>query len=89
MKQDCRFFNGGQLPKGWLEIDLGSVYQARGGTFSPQKEGSNAFELYSIPSYETGQPEIVRANDIGSSKQYVETNDVLKSGVDSWQLFQA
>lgn len=35
------------------------------------------FELYSVPSYEFGTPEIVKGKDIGSNKQTVEPDTVL------------
>lgn len=49
----------------------------RGRTFDPSSAPNETVELYSVPSYETGRPEIIEARAIGSSKQHVEPGDVL------------
>jgi type I restriction enzyme M protein len=50
-------------------------------TVDPSKCKGETFELWSIPSYDIGAPEIIRAEDIGSSKKSVQPNDVLLSRI--------
>ncbi|MGK9127165.1 restriction endonuclease subunit S [Olivibacter sp. SA151] len=66
------------LPKGWVETEFGVVNQ-RSVTknIEPSSFPEERFELYSVPIFETGQPEIQLGEDIKSSKQLVERGDVL------------
>ena len=67
-----------ELPKGWVEVELGDlVDRRRGSSVMPSKEPDKRFELYSVPSFETGEPERLPGYQIGSSKQAVETGAVL------------
>ena len=43
----------------------------------PANHPDQQFELWSVPAFETGEPEIKYGADIGSTKQMVEVNDVL------------
>ena len=81
MSEGLNFFGGHELPHGWIELDLSVLRRTRSVTFNPEKEPTKTLELYSVPSYETGKPEIVKASDIGSNKQYVEPGDVLISKI--------
>lgn len=53
----------------------------RGGSVNPQKFPEETFDLLSIPAYDTGQPQIAVGDDIKSSKQIVQPNDVLLSKI--------
>lgn len=66
------------LPKGWVKTEFGAVNQ-RSVTknIEPSNFTEERFELYSVPIFETGQPEIQLGEDIKSSKQLVESGDVL------------
>lgn len=66
-----------ELPRGWRWETLGEHLAGRGASFDPARAGSELVELYSVPSFETGAPEITSASEIGSSKQLVATGDVL------------
>lgn len=50
-------------------------------TVDPAKFPDEEFELWSIPAFDAGRPEIVKGDRIGSSKQVVEAGDVLLSKI--------
>ena len=52
-----------------------------GGSIDPKKFSEEVFELFSIPAFDTGAPEIVKGSEIGSTKKCVEPNDVLLSKI--------
>lgn len=58
----------------WQTVPLGELYVRRG-TVSPRSGSS--YSLYSVPSYETGAPEFLDGDGIGSAKQRVRPGDVL------------
>lgn len=67
-----------ELPRGWVEVGLGEVVdQRRGSPVMPASQPDKRFELYSVPSFETGEPERLPGSQIGSSKQAVESGAVL------------
>ena len=51
------------------------------GAVDPSKYASEVFDLYSIPAYDRGAPEVAAGAAIGSSKQIVEPDDVLLSKI--------
>jgi type I restriction enzyme S subunit len=46
-------------------------------SINPMKLPNTMFEMYSVPIYETGHPEYLSGNEIGSNKVIVKKNDVL------------
>jgi type I restriction enzyme M protein len=50
-------------------------------TLDPRTAPDELFELWSIPAYDAGRPELVRGSDIGSSKKCVAPRDVLLSRI--------
>ena len=48
-----------------------------GENVDPGNFPNEVFELYSVPNFEIGAPEIVTGQEIGSSKQSVRENDIL------------
>ncbi len=67
-----------ELPTGWLEVELGEVFPGtRRSSIVPAKEPDRRFDLYSVPSFETGVPERLYGSEIGSSKQEVVPGSVL------------
>ena len=67
-----------ELPTGWVEVELGEVFRGkRRSSVVPAKEPDRRFELYSVPSFETGVPERLYGSEIGSSKQEVAPGSVL------------
>jgi type I restriction enzyme S subunit len=65
------------LPKGWVKSTFGILNQHKSRNIDPRKFPDELFELYSVPSFPSKKPEILKGSDIGSSKQYVEHGDVL------------
>jgi len=60
---------------------LDNYMVSRGGSVNPKKFLDETFELFSIPAYDQYVPEIVKGNEIGSSKKIVQENDVLLSRI--------
>lgn len=46
-------------------------------SINPMKTPDEVFEMYSVPIYDTGHPEYLRGDEIGSNKMIVRKNDVL------------
>lgn len=65
----------------WPTRELGEFAVSRGGSVDPSKHGGEVFELYSIPAFDSGSPEIIRGSEIGSAKKVVQPSDVLLSRI--------
>lgn len=65
------------LPARWTLTTLGAIRLDRSQNIEPSRWPDEQFELYSVPSYDIGTPEIVYGREIGSNKQTVEINTVL------------
>ena len=65
----------------WRSVPLGNFMPRRTGTLDPSKFPGTRFVLYSIPAFERGIPDFIPAEEIGSAKQVVESNDVLISRI--------
>ncbi|WP_144289859.1 restriction endonuclease subunit S [Ideonella sp. A 288] len=63
------------------QIMLGELMAERTGSVDPSKYQDELFDLYSIPAFDGGTPEVVAGSAIGSTKQIVEPNDVLLSKI--------
>ena len=66
-----------ELPDGWARVKLGELGMARTQSVDPSKYPDKEFELWSVPSFPSGEPEIQLGTDIGSTKQQVAPGDVL------------
>lgn len=64
-----------------IMIELGAVMATKSGSVDPSKFTHETFDLYSIPAFDRGEPEIAIGADIGSAKQVVEPGDVLLSKI--------
>ena len=62
-------------------ITVGDLMVARGGSVNPLQFPDEEFDLYSIPAFDAGQPEIAFGAEIGSTKQIIQPNDVLLSKI--------
>lgn len=56
---------------------VSEINKYNGTTVNPLNTPDTLFELYSVPSYDTNYPEIIRGADIGSTKATVEEGDIL------------
>ena len=65
----------------WIHTTLSEFCGQRGQSIEPSKTPDSQFELYSIPSFPTGQPEIVSGKQVGSNKQMVTSECVLLSKI--------
>ena len=54
---------------------------ARQGSVNPLNFADETFELYSIPAFDSRKPEVLKGRDIGSTKQVVQSQDVLLSKI--------
>lgn len=62
-------------------IEIGNLMLRKGGSVNPLRFQDETFELYSIPSYDKQETEIIKGKDIGSTKQIVQCNDVMISKI--------
>src|SRR5450830_733387 len=62
-------------------ILLEELMATRLGGVDPSKFADETFELYSIPAFDSRRPEIVVGEKIGSTKQIVQSRDVLLSKI--------
>ena len=66
-----------KLPENWLFVSLEQINLRKSKNVIPSNFPNETFESYSVPVYETGKPEFETGEEIKSSKQILETNDVL------------
>ena len=62
-------------------VAIGDLMASKTGSVDPSKFPGEAFDLYSIPAFDAGAPEVTYGSAIGSSKQVVEPGDVLLSKI--------
>ena len=65
----------------WKKKLLGEIAAGKRQSVDPAKHTGETFDLYSIPAYDEGSPEIVKGSAIGSAKKSLEDNDVLLSRI--------
>ena len=65
----------------WNMISTGDIALRKGGSVDPKKHQDEVFELYSIPAFDAGAPEVIAGSAIGSSKKAVQPNDVMISRI--------
>jgi type I restriction enzyme S subunit len=63
------------LPRGWEEARLGDLGREIRGSVAPDPGAT--YELYSVPTFPTGRPDVVAGAEIGSAKRQVAPGDVL------------
>ena len=66
-----------QLPENWVLTNIETINEYQSITVNPTYNPTQAFELYSVPVFNTGCPEFLLGNEIGSTKQVVKKDDVL------------
>jgi type I restriction enzyme M protein len=62
-------------------VPVGRFMKEGVSTVDPRKTPDEKFELWSIPAFDTGSPEILRGVEIGSQKKLVAPGDVLLSRI--------
>jgi len=66
-----------KLPEGWVWTTLGEIRFDLAKGIVPSNFPEQFFELYSVPSFDLGIPQILQGKDIKSNKQIVDSNTVL------------
>lgn len=64
-----------ELPNGWERSTIGEICAEIRGSVTPA--AGESYELYSVPIYPTGRPELLDGRAIGSAKRPVRPGDVL------------
>ena len=65
----------------WNTISMGDIALRKGGSVDPKKHQDEVFELYSVPAFDAGAPEVVAGSAIGSPKKAIRPNDVMISRI--------
>ena len=65
------------IPEGWVWTCMKECNYFMSSQEDPTKKPEKQYELYSVPTFETGMPEFVKGKEISSSKVIVQKNDVL------------
>ncbi len=60
---------------------LGDFFVRRGGSVDPSRYPDESFDLYSIPAYDSEEPDVLLGAEIGSPKKKVQPRDVLLSRI--------
>jgi type I restriction enzyme S subunit len=63
------------------QTPLGEIMATRAGTVDPAQYPNETFDLYSIPAFDQGEPDVLLGQEIGSTKQLVQPGDVLLSKI--------
>jgi type I restriction enzyme, S subunit len=66
-----------RMPNGWVVASINEINAYKGKNIKPEDFPDQTFELYSVPSFLSNEPELSKGNSIGSSKSAVEEGDVL------------
>ena len=66
-----------EIPDNWVWVRIDEINKFKSKTVNPQNSPTDQFELYSVPTFETGEPEFPYGKDVASSKVEVEEGDVL------------
>lgn len=61
----------------WRKATIKEINKRESAGIEPARFPNEVFELYSVPSFDLKQPEIITGAEIGSTKQIVEEGDVL------------
>lgn len=80
------------VPENWCWVQVGAINEYVSKSVNPADDPQREYELYSVPIFETGTPEIVKGRDIGSTKQVVTKGDVLLCKINprinrAWQVY--
>ncbi|ENG4207855.1 restriction endonuclease subunit S [Salmonella enterica subsp. enterica] len=65
------------IPTNWCVSTIGDINNYNSLTFNPKSFQEDTFELYSVPSFASGSPEVLLGKDIASNKQYIKFKDIL------------
>ena len=66
-----------EIPGNWCWTTIDDVNLYNSSSIEPNKSPYKDFELYSVPTFESGMPEFVKGSEISSAKKIVAQGDVL------------
>ena len=66
-----------EIPDNWAWVRIDEINKFKSKSVNPQNYPTDQFELYSVPTFEMGEPEFPVGKDVASSKVEVEEGDVL------------
>lgn len=66
-----------RIPDHWKWVRFSSLNSYQPHSIDPKKNPNSEFILYSVPTFPTGEPEILTGEKIGSTKQLITAGDVL------------
>lgn len=69
------------IPTNWCVSTIGDINDYNSLTFNPKSHQEGEFELYSVPSFASGSPEVLLGKEIASNKQYIQFKDILLSKI--------
>ncbi|MCU7374881.1 restriction endonuclease subunit S [Paucibacter sp. O1-1] len=61
----------------WVPIRVGDIVAEGLSSVNPAETPERLFELWSVPAYASGQPEVLYGGEIGSSKRALENGSIL------------
>ena len=76
-----RYRENGTLNTVYDIVPVGRFLRSKAKSIDPRKAPGEVFELWSIPAYDAGRPELLRGGEIGSSKKAVFPDDILLSRI--------
>ena len=76
-----RYRESGTLNTVYDLVPVGRFLRPKVRSIDPRKTPDEVFELWSIPAYDAGRPELLRGSEIGSSKKAVFPGDILLSRI--------
>ncbi|MBF8417037.1 restriction endonuclease subunit S [Bacillus coagulans] len=66
-----------EVPGNWVWVKLKTINKDKKRNIDPKNFKDETFELYSVPSFPEGSPEFIKGDEIGSSKQLVNKDEIL------------
>lgn len=67
----------GDIPCDWSVASFSQLNMFNAEVLDPSRFPNEIFELYSVPNFDFGVPEIISGKKIGSTKQIIDKEDVL------------
>lgn len=72
-----------EIPSNWAWVRIDEINKFKSKSVNPLNYPTDQFELYSVPTFEIGEPESPYGKDVASSKVEVEEGDVLLCKINS------
>ncbi len=76
-----RYREVGSSQSSFALVKIGSFYRKNVKSLDPRLDPDETFELWSIPAFDRGIPDVLKGAEIGSQKKIVQPGDVLLSRI--------